>query len=101
YLVDAVLGRNNLGIWLVLATTLLAMLAAQWFRRHDRVHAPKGLASPLALLVALQMLFMPVSYGIFFTDRSVRVLDGVPKEAQDLGAPVGIVDLGGDYLTLL
>ncbi len=101
HLVDAALGRNAAGFWLVLGTTLLALLGGLWFRHHDRVHAPKGLSFPLALLVVLQVLFLPISYGIFFTDRSVRVLDGAPKEAGELMAPVGIVDLGGDNLTLL
>jgi hypothetical protein len=100
FLADAVLGRNALGVWLVLGTAALTALSVLWFNQ-----APRGALSAfgvaLGLVTLLQLLLLPVYQGMFYADQSVRVLDEVPPKASVLLGPVGIVDRGGESVTLL
>jgi hypothetical protein len=100
FLTDAALGRNNGGLWLTLATVALALLATLWYWGRSADTTPKGLSVPLGIVALLQLLMLPIFHGMFFADRTVRVLDDVPASAKSLLAPVGIVDRGGDYVTL-
>ncbi|HYS91656.1 MAG TPA: hypothetical protein VEN78_42725 [Bradyrhizobium sp.] len=99
-LLDGVLGRNSLGLWLVLGTTGLAALLLLWVVESGARVGANGFSFALTLVVLLQLLMLPVYHGVFFADRSVRVPEGVPASANGLVAPIAIVDRAGDRVTL-
>src|SRR5258705_3965773 len=99
-LLDGVLGRNSLGLWLVLGTTSLAALLLLWVIESGARVGANGFSFALILVVLLQLLMLPVYHGVFFADRSVRVPESVPASASALVAPVAVVDRAGDRVTL-
>jgi hypothetical protein len=97
---DGVLGRNALGLSLMLSTTGVALILTLWWNESGARGASDGFSVALTLVLLLQLFMLPICHGIFFADRSVRVLDGVPKSATELAAPAAVVDRGGEYVTL-
>jgi hypothetical protein len=55
----------------------------------------------LTLILALQLLYLPVLQGVLFADRYVRVLDAAPRSAPGLLGRVAIVDRAKDKVSLL
>jgi hypothetical protein len=97
---DGVLGRNTLGLSFMLSTTGVALILALWWNESGARGASSGFSVALTLVLLLQWFMLPICHGIFFADRSVRVLDGVPNSASQLAAPAAVVDRGGEFVTL-
>ena len=97
----AALGQNNLGLLIFFGALISAqLLALAWVRRIRRGEAG-GMSAPLTLMLALQLLYLPVLQGVLFADRYVRVLDAAPRSAPGLLGRVAIVDRAKDKVSLL
>ncbi len=100
-LLDGVIGRNSLGLWIVLGTTGIAMLSISWAIEKSDGFGTDGLSTALVLVVTLQVFLLPVHHGVFFADRSIRMLESPPPSASQLVPPIAIVDRSGEFVTLL
>jgi hypothetical protein len=101
WVAGAVLGRNQYGSFLVLATTLAAAALLLWSRAHFlRAGELDPLGAALALIAALLLVLLPVQHGVFHADRITRRLDGTPPGASGLAPPIWVVDRAADRVTL-
>lgn len=100
-LAEAALGRNAWGVALFFVAVAASALGALWL--YDRLRRERygGLTPALAIIVALQLLFLPAVQGVFFADREVRVLERPPESAPSLTGRVGLVDRSKDKVVLL
>jgi hypothetical protein len=55
----------------------------------------------LVIVAALQLVLLPMQYGIFFADRAARVLERPPDGLVDVAPTVWLLDRGPDRATLL
>ena len=101
-LISGVLGRGAVGVCVVLAATLTAAVTVLWV--SDR-YAHIGLRDPLTMVLvvtaALQLVLLPMQYGIFFADKTVRVLERPSEGVGDVLRPVWLLDRGADRASLL
>ena len=85
-----------------MAATLTAAVTVLWV--SDR-YAHIGLRDPLTMVLvvtaALQLVLLPMQYGIFFADKTVRVLERPPEGVGDVLPPVWLLDRGADRASLL
>jgi len=100
-LANAVLGgADSLRLLLIFAIVLLLALSAFWL--HGRLAETRdSFEWILAIVVALQIIVLPIYHGAFFADRQVRVLSVRPDTVQELRGPLGIVDRTAEQATLL
>jgi hypothetical protein len=99
FLEDAVLG-GQMAIAVMFAVLFLASLSVLWLIAR----LPAGRDSftwILGIVVAMQLISLPICYGALYADRKVRVLAVIPSAVKDLKAPLGIVDRTNDHVTLL
>ena len=72
-----------------------------WTRAHYlRAGALDPLGAALALNTGLLIVLLSLQHGVFFADRTVRRLDGAPKDASGFVPPVWMVDRAADRVTL-
>ena len=94
----AILGRENvLALILTFASVMLATLSALWFQARltsGKAHSEFDWA--LGVIVAVQILMLPIYHGALFADRKVRVLAATPGTVQGIAGPLGIVDRTSD-----
>ena len=101
-LVSGVLGRGVVGVFVVLAATAAAAITVLWISdRYARTGARDPLTMVLLVIAALQLVLLPVQYGIFFADRTARVLARAPEGVGGVLPPVWLVDRGADRAALL
>lgn len=101
-LASGVLGNGNIGVIVVLTTTAIAALTVLWLHdRYVRTGAGDTLTVMLALIAALQLVLLPVDYGIFFAQRTARMLGRVPQGLVGVSPPVWLLDRGTERVTLL
>jgi hypothetical protein len=95
---SAVLGDSSVP-WRTAASMLLPALTVVLF--YDRLQQQRGpFEGVLGLLLAVQVLTLPIQHGALSADRGVRVLSRPPAAASDLLAPVAVVDRTGKQVTL-
>ena len=100
-LVSGVLGRGVVGVFVVLAATAAAITVLWISDRYAHTGARDPLIMVLLVIGALQLVLLPVQYGIFFADRTARVLARAPEGVGDVLPPVWLVDRGADRAALL
>ena len=103
-LVSGVLGRGVVGVFVVLAATAAAAITVLWISdRYARTGARDPLTMVLLVIAALQLVLLPVQSGIFFADRTARVLAAGCARRSSGGVlpPVWLVDRGADRAALL
>lgn len=101
-LVSGVLGRGVVGVFVVLAATAAAAITVLWISdRYARTGARDPLTMVLLVIAALQLVLLPVQSGIFFADRTARVLARAPEGVGGVLPPVWLVDRGADRAALL
>jgi hypothetical protein len=94
-LADAVLGRNNYGVLMVLATTAIGAAMLLWFYAHfARAGSLDPLGAVLLLISVLLLALLPMQHGIFHADRMARRLDRMPEGVTGLAPPIWLVDRG-------
>lgn len=100
-LAEAVLGEAApLRLLLIFAVTLFVVLSALWLQ--SRLAGTMGAFEwLLALVVALQLIVLPIYHGVLFADRQVRVLDADPGRVPGLGGSLAIIDRTAEHVTLL
>ncbi len=96
---EAVMGSAG-GVVLIFTVTLLAMLSILWLKMHLST-TNTLFAWVLGIVVAIQILLLPMFHGALYADRMVRVLGTSPKAVQNLKQPFGIVDRTSAHVTLL
>ena len=99
----AILGRENvLALTLTFASVMLATLSALWFQaRLTSGKAHSEFDWVLGVIVAVQILMLPIYHGALFADRKVRVLAATPGTVQGIAGPLGIVDRTSEHVTVL
>jgi hypothetical protein len=98
----AVLGEGSLGVLLCLASTYVAALTIMWARgRYVALGRISPFASLLILLSALQLILLPVQDGVFFADRTARLLGRVPPGVVDISPPAWLLDRAADRASLI
>lgn len=100
-LAEAILGgAANLRLLLTFALVLLVALSFLWLQSRLA-----GASGPfewlLTIVVALQIVMLPIYHGTLFADRRVRVLAVSPDSVKGLAGPLGIVDRTAEHATLL
>jgi hypothetical protein len=100
-LTAAILGEaTNLRLLLSFAIVLLVVLSALWLR--GRLTSTMGpFEWLLMIVVALQIVMLPIYHGALFADRRVRVLALSPDSVKWITGPLGIVDRTAEHVTLL
>lgn len=100
-LAEAILGgAERLRLLMIFAIVLLAALSVLWLQ--SRLAGARGpFEWLLALVVALQIIMLPIYHGVLFADRRVRVLAATPDTVQGIKGPLGIVDRTSEHVTLL
>jgi hypothetical protein len=78
---SAVLGSGDLGVFVILAATSAAAVTVIWAGSR---YAHSGVENPLTMILiiiaALQLVLLPMQYGIFFADRTpARMLERAPE----------------------
>ena len=91
-----------MGVFVVLAATAAAAITVLWISdRYVHTGARDPLTMVLLVIAALQLVLLPVQYGIFFADRTARVLARAPEGVGGVLPPVWLVDRGADRAALL
>lgn len=100
-LTRAILGEaTNLRLLLTFAIVLLVVLSALWLQ-HRLANAMGSFEWLLTIIVAVQIVMLPIYHGALFADRWVRVLALSPESVKGLTGPLGIVDHTAEHVTLL
>jgi hypothetical protein len=100
--VPGVLGSNNAGVLVVLIATATTAVTILWLHgRFQQTQGADSLSIILVVIVALQLVLLPMQYGIFFADRTVRVLERPPDGIVDVPPTVWLLDRGPERATLL
>jgi hypothetical protein len=101
-LVSGILGNGRVGVIVVLITTAITAMTILWLRgRYVQTGAGDTLTMVLAVIAALQLVLLPADYGIFFAQRTVRLLERVPEGLVDVAQRVWLLDRGADRVVLL
>ena len=96
WLADAVLGRNNYGMLIVLASTTLGTAMMLWTYAHfARAGSLDPTSAVLALIGVLLLVLLPMQHGVFYADRNARRLERAPDGVTGLEPPIWLVDRGG------
>ena len=102
FFVAGVLGSNNAGVLVVLIATATTTVTLLWLRgRFRQTRGGDPLTLGLVVIAALQLVLLPMQYGIFFADRTARVLDRPPDGLIDVAPTAWLLDRGPDRATLL
>jgi hypothetical protein len=97
-----VLGAGRVGVVVVLASTATAAMTLLWTRgRYAQTGADNSLTMALGVIAALQIALLPVQYGVFFADRTVRVLQRSPADGAGGSSIAWLLDRGADRASLL
>jgi hypothetical protein len=89
-------------VCVVLASTATAAVTVLWVGdRYAHTGARDPLTMVLVVIAALQLVLLPVQYGIFFADKTARVLERPPEGVGGVSPPVWLVDRGADRAALL
>ncbi|OPY76445.1 MAG: hypothetical protein A4E65_03184 [Syntrophorhabdus sp. PtaU1.Bin153] len=98
WIAEAITG-GWIAVVLMFVVVFLAALSVLWLRTRMSA-ANEPFTWMLAIIAAIQLILVPISYGALYADRKVRVLAAVPDGAKVLKEPLGIVDRGSGYATL-
>jgi hypothetical protein len=102
FFVTGVLGSNNAGVVVVLIATATTAVTLLWLRgRFGQTRSGDSLTLVLVVIAALQLVLLPMQYGIFFADRTARVLERPPDGLVDIAPTAWLLDRGPDRATLL
>jgi hypothetical protein len=101
-LFPGVLGIGSVGVFVILASTATTAITILWVRgRYAQAGARDALTMVLVVIAALQLVLLPMQYGIFFADRTARVLERPPEGVVGVSPPVWLLDRGADRASLL
>jgi hypothetical protein len=102
YLWNAVLGRNGFGLVSVLAGTALAECSLLWLRaRHTWFDTRDALGMVIAVIASLQIVLLPLQFGVFYADHTARILEQAPSGVVGVLPPLWLVDRGPERAVLL
>jgi hypothetical protein len=101
-LISGVLGRGTVGVFVILAATSTAAVTVLWASgRYAHTGAGDPLTMVLVVIAALQLVLLPMQYGIFFAEKTARVLDRPPEGVVGVVPPVWLLDRGADRASLV
>jgi hypothetical protein len=101
-LISGVLGSGKTGLFVNLTATATTAITILWLRsRYAQTGAGDPLTIVLVVVAALQLVLLPMQYGIFLADRTARVLDRAPEGVGGVSLPIWLLDRGADRASLL
>jgi hypothetical protein len=101
-LFPGVLSSGSVGVFVILAATATTAITILWVSgRYAQAGARDALTMILVVIAALQLVLLPMQYGIFFADRTARVLERAPEGVVGVSPPVWLLDRGADRASLL
>jgi hypothetical protein len=92
---------NNLGVLVILVATMVAACSILWMRARAGHVQLDNLTRLLGVIVALNLLLLPILHGTFVTDRKAYRLAGVPEKLADVDPPLWLIDRGADDRVIL
>lgn len=102
FFVTGVLGSNNAGVLVMLIATATTTVTILWLRgRFGQTRGSDSLTIILVVIAALQLVLLPMQNGIFFADRTARVLERPPDGLIDVVPTAWLLDRGPERATLL
>jgi len=100
-LCEAVLGRNEVGLALVIGGAVLAASSFLLLRARYLEKGVDTLSLALGVIVAVHLLLMPIQYGVFYADRTARELERAPEGLAGIEAPLWLIDRGNERVSIL
>lgn len=98
----AIIGEGRLGLLISLGATFAAAVSVLWTRERYLALGPMDTPTRiLAVITTLQLILLPAQHGIFFADRTARLLARVPAVVSDVSPPVWLLDRGADRASLI
>ncbi len=100
-LCEAVLGRNDLGLALIIGATTLGACSVLLLRARYAAKGFDTVSLALGIIAVVHLVLMPIQYGVFYADRTARQLERVPEAIAGAAAPVWLIDRGSEKVSLL
>jgi hypothetical protein len=96
------LGDTRVGAVVVLMATGTTAITILWLRsRSAQTSGGDSLTIVLAVIAALQLVLLQIKYGIFFANKTARVLERPPEGVIGVSPPVWLLDRGADRASLV